>query len=295
MVKLGYQVIKLSLFSFQVEIILLCDSIFFNWFSGSTFLKRMQFRREDWAISKWRSGTSNIHGAGASSGAALLKTGIRQDVFRFFSVDLFCFKFSNSYFFRKESTETFRFQAQERGDNVIKRFCPVAPSLSEMEHGFFEVSAWFQPFRFISFCSVALMIVGTAFKQHSYKSNRSCFGATFASKLCARTETAYGKPPRRPSKMWSWQRYPRYTSQTLHSHFTDTFAFPFCQLWPSRALFDLSTLPPVCQGHGTLERQNHDGTRNTMEYYLQMRLRQKKINTRLIGVEKDHRKWIVDN
>ena len=30
MVKLCYQVIKLSLFSFQVEIILLCDSILFN-------------------------------------------------------------------------------------------------------------------------------------------------------------------------------------------------------------------------------------------------------------------------
>lgn len=78
----------------------------------------------------------------------------------------------------------------------------------------------------------------------------------------------------------------------LHSHFTGIFAFPSCcfQLWPSRALFDLSTLPPVCQGHGrTWEKQNQDGTMG-MAILLPANLDKdfKKVTTRLPGVEKDH-------
>ena len=54
-------------------------------------------------------------------------------------------------------TETFRFEAQERGDNVIKRFCPSL----KFQHGFSHSG---------SFHSVQLH------KQHSYKSYHSCFG-----------------------------------------------------------------------------------------------------------------------
>ena len=113
MVKLGYQVIKLSLFSFQVEMILLCYSILFNWCSGSTVLKRMQFRHKDWAISnemeKWHLQHPWSRGLFRR---CTPQNGNPAGCFQIF-------------------TETFRFEAQERGDNVIKRFCPVAPSLSE--------------------------------------------------------------------------------------------------------------------------------------------------------------------